>query len=114
MRRAAKVDRNQGEIVNTFRKLGWSVQVLSVVGEGCPDIVVGRRGFNLFVEIKDGQAVPSDRRLTKAQVGWHASWKGQVAVLKNIDEVIEFHDNEIKRIIKAYQGFPRKSVDIIT
>jgi hypothetical protein len=44
MKRAAKVDINQKEIVAYLRKIGASVAVMSAVGQGFPDLVVGWRG----------------------------------------------------------------------
>ena len=47
--RAAKIDANQNEIVDALRKAGCSVQILSSVGKGCPDILVGRGGRNYLL-----------------------------------------------------------------
>ena len=44
MRRAARVDRNQAEIVVALRAGGASVQPLHAVGKGVPDLLVGWRG----------------------------------------------------------------------
>lgn len=114
MRRAAKIDDNQNEIVETFRKLGWTVQILSTVGKGCPDILIGRCGFNMLVEIKDGNKPPSKRELTPDQVKWHDSWRGQKCVIKNVDEALDLHDKEIERRIKAYNPRAKPVLDIIT
>lgn len=92
MRGIARVDDNQKEIVKAFRKLGWSVQVLSMVGKGCPDIVIGKNRFNLFVEIKDGSKSPSKRRLTPDQVVWHEEWQGLVFIVESIVDVIEINE----------------------
>lgn len=86
MRRAAKVDRNQAEIVGYLRQLGASVQPLHSVGQGCPDLLVGWQGGNYLLEVKDGEAPPSGRKLTPDQVAWHAEWRGQVLTVKNADE----------------------------
>lgn len=88
MRRAAKTDRNQAEIVRAFRQIGASVQILSAVGKGCPDALVGFRGKNLLVEIKDGEKPPSARRLTADQERWHGSWAGQVMVAESIEDAV--------------------------
>jgi hypothetical protein len=88
LRRAAKVDANQSEIVFALRKIGATVQPLHGVGEGCPDILVGYRGRNYCLEIKDGAKPPSARKLTKDQVRWHEQWRGQVCVVCNIEEAI--------------------------
>lgn len=79
MRRAAKVDRNQSEIVAALRSAGATVQPLHAVGQGCPDLLVGYRGRNWLIEVKDWQAQTSDRKLNPRQVEWHDGWKGQVA-----------------------------------
>ena len=88
MRRAAKVDANQKEIVAALRKAGASVQHLHAVGEGCPDILVGYRGCNILMEIKDRNKPPSARKLTDAQDEWHKEWRGQVAVIINSEQAL--------------------------
>lgn len=109
MTRARKVDRNQAEVVAEFRRLGCSVQVLSAVGQGVPDLLVGvprRRdlpfagivvfsavdGINLTVEIKDGPKA----KLTPDQTVWHREWKGQVCVVRNLEDV--------RNLVKSYRG----------
>ena len=66
MRRAAKVDANQTEIVKALRQVGASVQSLAATGKGCPDLLVGIRGLNFLIEVKDGAKPRSDRKLTAA------------------------------------------------
>ena len=77
-----KVDNNQTQVVKALRDMGATVQHLHAVGKGCPDIVVGFKGKNLLLEIKDGDK----KVLTPDQVNWHKLWKGQVSVVTNIDE----------------------------
>ena len=89
MRRAAKVDDNQGEIVQALRQIGCSVQPLHTVGKGVPDLLVGFRGKNLLLEIKDGNKVASARRLTTDQKVWHRQWCGQCKVVSSVDEAIK-------------------------
>ena len=89
MRRAAKVDDNQTEIVAALRKIGATVQPLHAVGRGCPDILVGWRGMNTILEIKDGKKPPSARKLTEDQEKWHAAWRGQVTVVETVEQAIE-------------------------
>lgn len=88
MRRAARTDRNQAEIVEALRKLGASVEVLSGRGDGVPDLLVGHEGRNLLVEVKDGLAKPSARTLTSRQVEWHRQWTGQAAIVASVEEAI--------------------------
>jgi hypothetical protein len=86
--RAAKVDANQSTIVDALRKIGATVQPLHTVGKGCPDLLVGWRGINTLIEVKDGKKPPSARTLTPDQVEWHGGWKGRVAVAKSVDEAL--------------------------
>ena len=80
MRRAAKTDANQAEIVATLRMVGATVQPLHAVGGGVPDLLVGFRGQTYLIEVKDGRKPPSERKLTPEQERWHGNWRGQVAI----------------------------------
>jgi hypothetical protein len=88
MRRASRIDRNQPEIVEALRKLGASVQPLHSAHDGIPDLLVGYQGRNLLIEVKDGERVPSARKLTPCQVQWHHEWKGQAAIVASTEEAI--------------------------
>ena len=81
-------DANQSEIVAALRELGATVTVLSQVGYGCPDILVGFRGINYTMEIKDGSKSPSRQQLTPAEMRWHNEWQGQRAVVNSISAAI--------------------------
>ena len=89
MRRAAKVDENQAEIVAALRKVGCTVQSLAAIGNGCPDLLVGVAGKTLLMEIKDGKKVKSKQALTPDQLGWHGAWRGgALEVVDSIDSAI--------------------------
>lgn len=79
--RAHKIDRNQPEIIRALRAVGAIVQPLSAVGCGVPDLLVGYRGRNHLLEVKDGARPPSERTLTPDQVEWHGRWRGEVRVV---------------------------------
>lgn len=76
MRRASKIDANQPDVVDALRRLGATVQSLSAVGSGVPDLLVGWNGRTYLLEVKDGSLPPSARRLTDDQEKWHAAWCG--------------------------------------
>jgi hypothetical protein len=83
------VDSNHKTIVAAIRdQLAASVQDLSSIGQGCPDILVGWRGYNFLVEIKDGDKFPAHRRLTVAEHDWHEKWAGQVIVAISAEDAI--------------------------
>lgn len=88
-RRAAKIDRNQPAIVAALRKVGASVSPLHGAGDGVPDLLVGWRGENLLMEVKDGEKPPSAQKLTPKQVEWHGKWLGQVVVVRSVDEALQ-------------------------
>lgn len=89
VRRAAKVDANQTEIVKALRQVGASVQSLASTGKGCPDLLVGIRGLNFLIEVKDGAKPKSDRKLTPDQVVWHQTWRGRVYVVESVEQALE-------------------------
>jgi hypothetical protein len=65
-----------------------TVQILSAVGKGCPDTLVGFRGVNALVEIKDGSKCASKRELNQMQKNWHSTWGGQVCVAETVEDAI--------------------------
>lgn len=88
MRRSARVDDNQADIVAALRYVGCSVTSLASVGRGFPDIIVGYDGKNYLMEIKDGRKCPSRRKLTPEEKKWHEAWKGQVAVVESVEDAL--------------------------
>jgi len=83
MRRAAKIDANQTEIVEAFRRLGCSVLDLSRVGQGCPDLLICGPVGTMLVEVKTAKG-----RATRDQVTFWRQWKGQIAVVRSVDDVM--------------------------
>jgi hypothetical protein len=83
-----RVDANQVEIVQALRRCGCTVQVLSDVGKGCPDLLVGVRGINALLEVKDGAKTLSKRKLTPDEQEWHDTWRGEVVVVNSVDEAL--------------------------
>ena len=88
MRRSAKVDSNQSEIVAALRKAGAHVQSLAQIGKGCPDLLVSHRNKWYLIEVKDSAKPPSKRVLTLEQVRWHREAQGPVWVVTTAEEAI--------------------------
>lgn len=84
MRRAARVDDNQKEIVEAFRKLGWSVLIISQL-KNCCDIIVSKNGRTIAVEIKDGKKPPSAQKLTEGELKFKESWQGEYKIVNSVD-----------------------------
>jgi len=80
-----RTDLNQSEIAKALAKVGASVTSLTSVKDGCPDLLVGFRGFNYLMEIKNPKISHS---LTKAQKLWHQRWAGKVHIVQTIDEAL--------------------------
>jgi hypothetical protein len=76
-----RTDKNQADIVAALRAMGASVQDLHIIGRGCPDLVIGWQGTTLLAEVKSGSGT-----LTQDEQDWHASWRGQVCVIRTIDD----------------------------
>jgi len=86
MKRAARIDENQPDIVHALRALGASVQPLHAVGGGCPDLLVGFRGRNFLLEVKNPDKPKGDQKLTPKQITWHTGWQGQVSIVRSVTE----------------------------
>ncbi len=68
MRRAARVDANQDQIVSALRAAGAYVWII-----GLPvDLLVGFKGHTFLVEIK----TDSKKRLTALQADFFENWSG--------------------------------------
>jgi len=84
VRATGRKDANQGDIVKALEAIGCTVKVMHVP---C-DLLVGYRGRNILLEVKDGNKPPSARKQTEDQVIFQAEWRGQYAVVKTVDEAI--------------------------
>lgn len=82
--RNAKIDINHRQIVDALRKAGCSVQSLAACGQGVPDLLVGYRGKNILIEVKNAKG-----KLTDHQIEWHAKWNGQVSIVRSVEDAID-------------------------
>jgi hypothetical protein len=87
VRRAARTDRNQAEIVAALRAAGATVWVASGVGRGFPDLLVTHRDRLHLLEVKDGKKPPSARRLTPDELAF--AREHPVAVVCSVAEALE-------------------------
>jgi Holliday junction resolvase len=89
MRYANRIDANQNQIVDAMRKVGAVVRIISQ-GDGIPDLLVGYKGYTILMEVKDGDKVPSARKLTEAEQKFFDDWRGgMLAVVNSVDEALE-------------------------
>ena len=104
VRKAARVDANQDQVVSVLRGYGASVQSLAAVGKGVPDLLVGYRGQNFLLEVKDGTKPKSQTKLTDDQGEWHGKWRGSKPI------VVYTPTDAVKAILQvgaAEQDVPR-------
>jgi Holliday junction resolvase len=82
---AKRVDKNQKDIVETFRKLGATVIDLSKVGKGLPDLLIGFNNKTALVEIKASKK----SKLTPHQEAFFREWNGgMLARVNDVDGAI--------------------------
>lgn len=81
--RIGRRDANEPGIVSALEDIGCTVKRL----HDC-DLLVGYRGRNLLLEVKDGSKPASARKLTPDQVIFRAEWRGQYDVVTSVEDAI--------------------------
>lgn len=89
MRRAAKIDVNQPEIVDYLRASGWSVLLTHAIGKGAPDAFAARNGFTAALEIKDGRKPPSKQKLTLDEQAFSHGWRGVYLIVTSPSDALK-------------------------
>jgi len=70
-------------VIRELEQAGWSVQSLSQVGHGVPDLLVASpAGETFLIEVK-----APGRKLSECQQRWHSQWQGKVVVVHSPEEV---------------------------
>lgn len=88
LRRAARVDSNQSEIVAAFRKMGCSVLIISQL-KNCADLVISNGPATVVVEVKDGTLPLSARKLTAGEERFRQEWKGAYCVVESLQDAAD-------------------------
>ena len=90
---AKRTDANHKEIVNAFKDLGCSIFDTSRIGMGFPDVIIGKNGKTVLVEIKSSEKA----KFTTAQDLFMMNWKGstvcRVHDLEGVKTVVKVLDN---------------------
>lgn len=85
MRRAARRDDNETEIVKALRKAGAYV---AYIDTPC-DLIVGYQKKTILLEVKDGSKPPSARKLTDNEQKFHDAWTGgPLYIVTGVDEAL--------------------------
>ncbi len=102
-RRAARRDGNETEIIAALESQGWTVTPLSA--PGVPDLLIGARGINVLIEVKDpdgsSRGKPTTAKLTDAQQRWHDGWKGQAEVATSTLSAIAIVKRHLRANLRA-------------
>lgn len=72
-----RTDDNQNEVVEALLAVGASVKIVSMV-DNFLDLVVGFRGVNYLMEVKDGNKPPSQQKLTPGEQKFQDGWEGKI------------------------------------
>jgi hypothetical protein len=88
-RRAARIDRNQGQIVKALRKIrGVTVQT------GMDDLLVGYKGFTYWYELKEPEKVSKktgellESAIKPSQKKLRDTWKGHYRIVWSLDQIL--------------------------
>lgn len=70
-------------------RLGGSWLDLVPEHGGEPDALLGWRGVDRLVELKNPERTPAQRALRAKQVEWHRAWRGQrPAVVETLADIV--------------------------
>lgn len=92
MRKKARVDANQKEVVKQLRDRGVSVLHTHQLGKGAPDLILGYYGSNYLVELKDGAKTKSQQKLTPDELDFMNKWGGNYAVCNSLEQILQLID----------------------
>ena len=83
-----QTDSNHTAVMDALRAAAMKPVSTASLGSGFPDIVVGFRGINVMLEVKDGAKFPSQRALTADEKTFHETWPGQICVVESPEAAV--------------------------
>lgn len=95
IRRRARPDANQAQLVAELRARGYAVSDLSSIGGGCPDLFISKDGRAMLVEVKNAAARggrkrgASDAEKLARQAAWRERHPGVCVVAFTVEDVEE-------------------------
>ena len=88
MRRAARRDANEDQIVSAMQACGAYVTKINDAGRF--DLLCWYRGHTLLLEVKDGRKPPSAQKLTPAEERFHLEWPGgNLHIVNSVDAALD-------------------------
>lgn len=105
-RTRSRIDPNQPDLVAYAREKGFSVQHTHQI-PGALDLIVGFRGVDQRVEIKDPSRFPSERRLTRSEQRIFGEWRGRTPVIWETEEDVDkTYDNILLEVPQTWNPMP--------
>lgn len=92
LRRRSHRDAGEPAIIAALKSVGATVAQIDAPDQ--PDLLVGFRGVNHLLEIKEpigpkGGTSKNGQQLSEGQLKWHQTWKGQVTVVRSAVEALQ-------------------------
>lgn len=87
MKRGSRPDLNHEEIRDGLKQIigKQCVRDTKDIGGGFPDLVIGFRGQNYFLEVKSDE----NAKLTPAETAFHMTWEGQIDIVYSLDDAMK-------------------------
>lgn len=88
-----KPDKAMGPIIKDLKKLpDVSYVILSGVGRGSGDLLVGYRKKNYYYEVKNDE----DGKLNENETVFHKNWKGDIKIVWTTEQILKDIKYEVK------------------
>lgn len=99
MSKAKRVDKNQKEIVDQLRQLGFTVEYTYMIGHGFPDFIIGFKDLhNILVELKSDKG-----KLTDDEKDLHNRYKGYIITAYSLEDILLGIQEYYERIIHEFR-----------
>ena len=87
-----KADTNHKQIADAFRKMGYSVADTHEHGNGFPDFIAAKDGYNHMIEVKSETG-----KLTPAELRFAEKWQAPIYVIRSVEQAIQFESGVRKQ-----------------
>ncbi len=90
MRIAGRVDKNQKDIMDALTQVGASVWDLSMVGRGCPDLIIAYQGKDYLIEVKNPENAYGRKGFNKNQQKFVDEWRGgKIYLVRSVEDALK-------------------------
>lgn len=90
VRIAGRVDKNQKDIMDALTQVGASVWDLSMVGRGCPDLIIAYQGKDYLIEVKNPENAYGRKGFNKNQQKFVDEWRGgKIYLVRSVEDALK-------------------------